>query len=141
MRAVRRIAVDTKKCIGCQACTHICPANLIGFNDRDGERTLQFAITCEEDCARCADACSENAIILGTVDTAIDNFFTVQFPLQACSDCGAFYATEKMVNKLSVSLPSLLIPDDGPWLSTCLECRRSNEAKQVAVRGLMSRAF
>ena len=141
MGAVRKIEVDTTTCIGCQACTHMCPADLITFSDSDGQRTLKFAKTCAENCSRCADACSESAIRLEPTDASRQEYFTVQFPLMPCAVCDAHYATEKMVDKLHTSVPSLLMPQDIDWLNTCLKCRRTHEAKQVAGRGLMRRSF
>ena len=112
MNAARKIEVDSESCIGCQACTHICPADLITFSDSDGERILKFAVTCAENCTRCADACSESAIRLEPTDSSIAEFFTVQFSLIPCADCGNYYATAKMVDKLHTLVPSLLIPTD-----------------------------
>jgi formate hydrogenlyase subunit 6/NADH:ubiquinone oxidoreductase subunit I len=141
MGAVRKIKVDTNACIGCQACTHICPADLISFRDDDKERTLNFPQTCAEDCTRCADACSEKAITLVTMEQPVDGLFAAKFPLKRCAHCGTSYATEPMVKKLTASIPALLVSGVQDWLTTCLECRRVTEAKQLAGRGLISRSF
>lgn len=139
MSAVRKLAVDTVKCIGCQACTNVCPEKLISFSDNEVERTLQFAVTCAEDCTRCADACSEKAIKLEPTDKAIEGTFAAKFPLKSCTDCRTPYATEKMVNKLHASIPALLVPEGQDWLNICPVCRQTAEAKNIARRGLMSR--
>jgi len=141
MRAARKIEVDTNVCIGCQACTHICPVNLISFRDDEKERVLQFPQTCEEDCSRCADACSEKAIKLVKTDQAFEGIYAVKFPLKQCTHCGTSYATEPMVKKLAASIPALLVSDQRDWLTMCLECRRAAEAKQLSGRALMSRPF
>jgi len=141
MEAARKIEVDTNACIGCQACTHVCPANLISFRDDDQERAVHIPQTCTEDCTRCADACSEKAITLVTTEQVVDGLFTVKIPLQRCVHCGASYATEPMVKKLTVSIPALLVNGEQNWLTMCLECRRAAEAKHLSDRTLMSRPF
>ena len=140
MGATRKIEVDTSACIGCQACTHVCPANLISFRDGDKERTLLFAQTCAEDCTRCSEACPEKAITLVTTKQTVDGLNTAKFPLKQCTLCGTFYATEPMVKKLAASIPALLISGEQNWLTMCLECRRAVEAKQVFGRGLIMRS-
>ena len=55
MSALQRLNIDLKACIGCQACTNVCPAALIGFNDEGTNRVFKFAETCTEDCTRCVD--------------------------------------------------------------------------------------
>lgn len=139
MRAVRKIEVDTNTCIGCQACTHSCPADFITFSDRNGERTLKFAKTCSENCTRCVDVCSESAIRLKPTDASHREYYTVQFPLMPCADCGTYFATVKMVDKLHTSVQSLLISHDPDWLNSCLNCRQTAEAKHIAVPGLLRR--
>ena len=139
MSAVRKLEVDTEKCIGCQACTNVCPAKLISFSDGEVERTLQFTLTCAEDCTKCEDACSEKALTLAQVDKAIEGTYSIKFPLACCADCGTPYATKQMMNKLHTSIPALLVPDDQDWLNTCPVCRQTAEAKNIASRGLMSR--
>ena len=139
MGAVQKLDIDIDKCIGCQACTNVCPAKLISLTDNEAERVLQFAITCAEDCTRCADACSEAAITLLPADKAIEDTFSARFLLALCTDCGSPYATEKMMYKLRASIPLLLVPDGQDWLNVCPACRQSAEAKNIAGPGLMRR--
>jgi len=141
MSALQKLEIDGQRCIGCQACTHVCPAGLISFFDKDGRRTLQFAKTCSEECVRCADACSETAIRLEPTDRIRQEHQSIQFTLRRCAACGAAYGTDKMVDKLRTSVPGLLIPPDQDWMALCLECRRTVEAGQIARRGLMRRSF
>ena len=141
MSAIRKLMVDPDKCVGCQACTNVCPAALIRFSDDDSDRVFTFAETCSEDCTRCADACSETAINLAPAKKASQKFFTAKFPLAYCADCETPYATEKMVAKLSVSIPTLLVPEGMDWLKTCLTCRQKREANNVSERALKGRSF
>jgi ferredoxin len=141
MSAVQKLQIDGQRCIGCQACTHACPAGLISFFDKEGWRTLQLPMTCSEECVRCADACSETALRLEPTDSARREHQSLQFALKRCTACGAAYVTDKMADKLRTSVSSLLIPPDQDWMALCLECRRTAEAGQIARRGLMRRSF
>ncbi len=141
MSAIRKLNVDPDSCIGCQACTSVCPAALISFRDDNTDRIFTFAETCSEDCSRCADACSENAITLSPAKKASQNFYTAKFPLTHCAVCEAPYATEKMVAKLRISIPALLIPKGTDWLKKCLACRQKEEAKNISDPGLKRRSF
>ena len=132
MSVLKGLELDQDKCIGCQACTHVCPAGLIRFTDSQTERTIRFARICAEDCHRCADVCSEKAISLPTVAKAVEGFFTAGFPLMQCAGCGSAFATQKMIKKLRASIPALLVLEDRDWISICLCCRQENEAQNIA---------
>ena len=140
MSAIRELSVAVDKCIGCQACTNVCPAGLITFADDGVVRTVRFAAACaDEDCTRCADACSETAVTLSPVAEAGEGFLSATFPLARCAECGAPFATERMVARLRDSLAASLGPDALAWADTCLPCRRAGEAGHIAREGLMSR--
>ena len=141
MSAIRKLNVDSDRCIGCQACTSACPADLIHFIDDDSDRVFTFAETCSEDCTRCVDACSETAVKLNSAKKASKKFFTAKFPLAHCADCETPYATEKMVAKLSASIPALLVPEGMDWLKRCPSCRQKEEANNVSERALAGRPF
>lgn len=141
MSAIRKLNVNPDSCIGCQACTSVCPAALINFSDNKTDRIFTFAETCSEDCSRCEDACSENAITLSPTKKAGKNFFTAKFALAHCAYCETPYATEKMVAKLRISIPALLVPEGMDWLKVCLACRQKGEAKSISDQGLKRRSF
>lgn len=130
MNAIQQLAVDTERCVGCQACTHTCHAGFISFEDREGSRTIRFARTCREDCRKCAEACSETAIALapGGKDDAPGGFVSLHFGMARCVNCSAYFATERMMEKLRASLPSMIVPETTPWITACLSCRRQIEA-------------
>lgn len=135
MTVLRALNLDQSKCIGCQACTHICPSGLIRFSDDQTERTIRFPRICAEDCRRCADLCSEKAISLPTVAKAAEGFFTAGFPLMQCTGCGSAFATQKMIKKLRASIPALLVSENRDWISICLTCRQKNEAQNISEQG------
>ena len=50
------------KCNGCLSCVENCPASALGFNDRDGKRTLKHNMTKCARCGQCWRICPHEAI-------------------------------------------------------------------------------
>ncbi len=140
MSAIRKLNIDKDKCIGCQACTNICPEAYITFTDHESVRTFQFAKTCAAECNRCEEVCSEKAISLAPAAEASGESLNIELPLFKCTGCGASYATEKMMDKTRSSLVAILGEDACSWTSMCPACRQASEAFIVAQRHLLTRA-
>ncbi len=140
MSAIRKLNFDNKKCIGCQACMNACPEAYITFADHESTRAFQFAETCAEDCNRCEEACSENAISLAPAAEASEGFQKAEFPLLQCTGCGVFHATEKMVDKTRTSLAAILGEEACSWTAMCPACRQASEAFGAAQQHLLTRA-
>jgi ferredoxin len=51
-----------QNCNGCLACVENCPAAALGFDDRDGRRTLKHNMTKCARCGQCWRVCPQNAI-------------------------------------------------------------------------------
>jgi len=141
--APNQLIVDLDKCIGCWACAHACPVNLITFADQDQKRTLRFASTCSEDCTRCADVCPEDAITLAPATEAASAgvYLTATFDLFDCQRCGAPFTTARIVDKLLRVVPQELQSDaaDLSWVRLCPDCRRLTEGEKVSREWVMSR--
>ena len=140
------VDLDIDKCIGCWACTHVCPADLITFADRDQQRTLRFARVCQEedgDCTRCADVCPEEAITLTPATEMMPEgaYLTATFDLLDCQQCGAPCTTARIVDKLLGVIPPEFQTDatDISWVRLCPHCRQLTEGKRVAKEWVMSR--
>lgn len=146
-----QLLVDLEKCIGCWACTHACPAQLITLADQGQQRTLRFARTCSEDCVRCVEVCPEEAIALtptteiapegeGTVGTPYPTV-TATFDLLGCQRCEAPFTTERIVDKLLAVIPREFQADaaDLSWVRLCPACRKLTEGEKVAREWIMSR--
>jgi hydrogenase-4 component H len=139
------VDVDTDKCIGCWACTHVCPADLFTFADQDGRRTLRFANTChyEEDCTRCADACPEEAITLATAtETGPEAvYLTATFDLLDCQQCGTPFTTTRIVDRLLGAIPPEFQTDAAAlsWVQLCPSCRQLTEGERMAREWVMVR--
>ncbi len=142
-----QLIVDLDKCIGCWACTNVCPANLITFADKDRQRTLRFARTCSEDCIRCAEVCPEEAITLtpapvGQVSIPAEGeYLTATFDLLRCQQCGDPFTTGRMIDKLLAVIPREFQNDAAElsWVRLCPNCRRLTEGEKVAKEWIMSR--
>jgi formate hydrogenlyase subunit 6/NADH:ubiquinone oxidoreductase subunit I len=143
-----QLLVDLDKCIGCWACTHACPAELITFADNDRQRVLRFARTCSEDCTCCAEVCPEEAITLTPVAevgrlsiAAASEYLTATFDLLRCQQCDAPFTTERIVNKLLAVVPQEFQADaaDLSWIRLCPDCRQLTEGEKAAKEWIMSR--
>lgn len=140
MRHVRKISLDSDKCIGCQACTHACPEALFRLSDAGGQRVIEWPNTCTKDCAICADACFEGAIELESATAESQEILRAMFPLKRCQACGRPYATQKMMSKLDRLIPDLIKGDDDGWLARCIDCRQTGEAVRISTGLLTTRA-
>lgn len=139
----RQLSVATEKCIGCWACTHVCPADLITFADENHRRKLRFARICrEEDCTLCADVCPEKAITLTSAEEAREEaYLTATFDLIGCQQCGAPFTTARIVAKLVDSVPEEVQTDAAElsWVRLCPDCRQLIEGERLAKEWVMSR--
>jgi NAD-dependent dihydropyrimidine dehydrogenase PreA subunit len=137
-----QLVVDLDKCIGCWACTHACPAELITFANQDRQRVLRFARTCSEDCTRCAEVCPEEAITLTPTEAALEGeYLTATFDLLRCQQCGTPFTTGRIVNKLLALVPQEFQADarDLSWVRLCPNCRQLTEGERVAKEWILSR--
>jgi formate hydrogenlyase subunit 6/NADH:ubiquinone oxidoreductase subunit I len=138
-----QLIVDLDKCIGCWACTNVCPAELITFADEDQQRTLRFPHTCGEDCIRCAEICPVEAVALTpTTEIAPENeYLTATFDLLRCQQCDAPFTTGRILDKLLAVIPREFQSDAAElsWVRLCPHCRKLTEGEKVAKEWIMSR--
>jgi ferredoxin len=137
----RRLRVDATRCIGCRACTTVCPAGLITLTDSDHRRMVRFAAVCAEDCDRCATACPTQAIRLESAAVPAGEGTILDFALAACGDCGVPLAPVEMLDHLRAAIPAQVQTDaEGQdWLALCPDCRQQSEAQRMARETLMTR--
>ena len=96
---------DAIACIGCAACAVACPPNAIQMLIKVEEGTTTWSINYGRCifCGRCEEVCPTHAIVLSpefelAVMDKNDLEETCTYKLQACADCGEYYATAKEVD-------------------------------------------
>lgn len=128
------IKIDPELCIGCGACSSICPTNAITieFDDRAASviRKPEKCIYC----LSCIDSCPNDAL-----KTVQHNhvYFTitveeVQMAAIKCVRCGKPFATYKhaekvrdmIINKISISIRDVFLEDYKTYHRICPECRK-----------------
>lgn len=96
---------DLAACIACAACAVACPPNAIQMSADAKKGTLTWSINYGRCvfCGRCEEVCPTRAIKLSdefelAVMDKQDLEQTCTYPLQACAECGAYYASAKEVD-------------------------------------------
>lgn len=126
---------DSQRCIACAACAVACPANAIQMESDTREGTITWSINYGRCifCGRCEEVCPLKAIRLGSefelaVMTKSDLVETCTYQLQACSECGRYFAPRKEVDyavRLLDSLEASPEGDDAARLAgVCPACKR-----------------
>ena len=86
---VTTLAFDTKKCIGCERCTEVCPHGV--FEIAEDKAYIVDKDSCME-CGACAMNCPAKAIEVnagvGCAAAIIYSWFTGKEPTCGCSDGG-----------------------------------------------------
>lgn len=134
---------DPQQCIACAACTIACPPNALSMEtDLDqGTRTWSIFYGRCIFCARCEEVCPTGAIRLGR-DFELASFsrqdliIEAVFRLAACSQCGAYFASEKSLARVldlleQSGLPEKDAADRRAMLMMCPECRRGIDLPRV----------
>jgi formate hydrogenlyase subunit 6/NADH:ubiquinone oxidoreductase subunit I len=138
----RRLLVDAESCVGCHACSTLCPAGLIVLHDTGHVRTVRFQAVCAEDCILCVEACPVQAIVLQPIAGRLPEGETeLAFELERCAQCGGPMATREMLARLRTVIPEELQVDaeEQAWLDLCPPCRQQAEARGVAREGILTR--
>lgn len=122
------IALDASRCLGCAACSNVCPNAFITLEQGE-ERTIRFN-RCSEECHLCVEFCPAKALSLvpETEETSIT------FPLVKCPSCKACYATRPMLDRILSAVPSHLQIDayGTGWVEICPSCRQDLERDRLS---------
>jgi len=129
------ISVDREKCLGCKACSNVCPNHFITRED-GRQRTINFS-KCSEECDLCVEFCPGKALSL--VPECPET--TLVFDLVPCTICGTGFATENMLKRVASSVPLHLQVDDSgqSWIQICPSCRQDLERERMARQILLRR--
>jgi hydrogenase-4 component H len=134
---------DPIQCIACAACVIACPPNALNMETdlEAGTRTWSIFYGRCIFCARCEEVCPTGAIHLGD-DFELASFsrddLTVRadFRLVACSECGAYFASAKSLDRVLALLDQAGLPpesaaDRKALIHMCPECRRKTDLPRV----------
>lgn len=119
------IDIDPAKCVGCGACTKICPPKALSLVIEDKTIVLRYFIGRCIFCGMCVDICPEKAIrITKEFELASDEicelYNDIEHELYTCRKCGAKFASVKLLNKIKSMVE--VLPEE--VLSLCPNCRR-----------------
>jgi ferredoxin len=132
MTTTQKVSIDHKKCVGCKACSKVCPINLFTFYDEDEIRTFTFGTLCSENCSLCEKVCTGKAIKLtSTAKKEKTKFYQFEFPRLRCTTCNKAFTTKKMAEKVNLSLSARLKELKPTWIKLCPECKLQKEAVQI----------
>jgi len=133
------IKVDPGRCMGCLACSNVCPSQNIVRTDTGEARTIHWK-RCKEECDLCVEFCPAKALTLVPYDELAPEP-EISFELVECRFCGSHYATLPMLMRVESSLPSGLQKDARglEWIWICPQCRRDIEAENAAAQVVRER--
>lgn len=135
------IQVEADRCLGCLACSNICPSQLITREEREGKsRTIRWS-KCKEECDICVEYCPGKALTLVPYMEETPEVVELAFDLMPCQVCKKGYAPEPMLRRIRESIPSNLLTDFSgrSWVEICPLCRRDLEAEMSSQQIVKSR--
>src|SRR5512136_2822701 len=123
--------IDGEKCIGCGACSEVCPPRLITVTDEGLTRRVSMDYSRCTYCARCQEICLvQSAKCTDDFEDATANrqdlTVSVELELAPCSNCGTQFTTRRMLAKLSDEFnppwlkEKFAVPE---WFQLCPGCR------------------
>ena len=116
--------LNRQKCTGCASCVQNCPTETLGFLDKGGLRLFDYAHFQCVCCGSCVKVCPEDAARLQH-EISAKRFVQVfskrviqSVQLEACERCGAFFAPEPQMEKISLTF-------DSDCIKCCPDCRKA----------------
>ncbi|MGD8385831.1 MAG: 4Fe-4S dicluster domain-containing protein [Desulfobacteraceae bacterium] len=117
------IKFNHRLCIGCSACTVVCPTKTLTFEDITEQRVFYYQHFQCISCGTCVHYCPESAAFLKH-DISIKKMVQLfrryaifSTPLSQCKICGVPFAPQNQMDKLHTLLKDIHV------LSTCPRCR------------------
>lgn len=124
-----RVRLNQRPCTGCAACELYCPTGALVIEDRGNRRLFTYALYQCICCGSCVNTCPEYAAELRHIISGAGYFQMIfrqtirSVELSACKKCGALFAPDPQLAKLSQ-----IIKED--YLYLCLRCKREAAARR-----------
>jgi Pyruvate/2-oxoacid:ferredoxin oxidoreductase delta subunit len=116
--------LSSQKCTGCASCVQNCPTETLESYDQGGLRLFNYAHFQCICCGTCVKVCPEEAANLRH-EISARRFVQVfskrlirSVELEACERCGAFFAPEPQMEKISLTFES-------DCIKCCPDCRKA----------------
>lgn len=133
--APQLLMIRENACIGCLACSTVCPDHRIMLRDEKDRRRVIFERVCRQpDCDRCVAACPEDALVLQPLAPGgSEQPLQLAFEWSPCRQCARPVTTAKVLAKLAREAPPELgsAVEIGEWLRLCPACRRRKESESL----------
>lgn len=120
-----RTKLNAIRCTGCAACEMNCPTGTIESSDEGNLRTFIYSHYQCIGCGSCVSVCPEDAAELRH-EISLNRFFQIatkheirSVELKECERCGAFFAPEPQLDKVSQTIAA-------DYLRFCPACRKTN---------------
>jgi len=120
-----RTRLNAIRCTGCAACEINCPTGTLESHDEGMLRTFLYSHYQCISCGSCVSVCPEDAAELRH-EISLRRFFQVaskheirSVELKECERCGAFFAPEPQIDKVSQTITA-------DYLRFCPACRKTN---------------
>ena len=125
-----RTWMNTRKCTGCAACELACPTGTLESRDEGKFRIFSYSHYQCICCASCVNTCPEGAAELRHEINA-KRFLQVfskreirSVELEACERCGAYFAPESQMEKISLIF-------DSDCIKCCPNCRKAKLGERL----------
>ena len=128
---------DAEKCLGCGACFHNCPEEVLELTDAGPQRSLSHYHWSCITCKKCEELCPQEAVKVEQ-GFNLQEFLRrsvvkdIELELKRCSQCGNYFAPEVLlqdIRKKEGAEEPLVVPEE--IYQICPECRKAIFAEKL----------
>jgi formate hydrogenlyase subunit 6/NADH:ubiquinone oxidoreductase subunit I len=127
-----KVRLTTTHCTGCASCELHCPTGALIYEDEGDKRLFSYKPYQCICCGSCINSCPEGAAEIRH-DVSVLGYFQNYFikiirsvELKACLRCGALFAPEPQIKRLSQTV-------NEEYIHLCLRCKREVSARKSLI--------